>query len=224
MKDIAIIVPSRNRPHNVIDLSNHFFEYSTKSDLIFAFDDDDITNYQSINGVSFQRLPRMRIGGTLNALAFMYAKHYKYICFMGDDHRPKTHSWDERLIEPLQDKPGFSYGNDLLQGKNLPTAIVMSSSIINTLGYMVPPKLKHFYFDNFWMDMGNATNSLHYFDDVIIEHIHPLAQKSEVDDTYSDAWSVLEHDQNQYEIYKNTLFAEDLEKVKSLYEDINNRT
>jgi len=222
MKKLAVIVPSRNRPQNVVDLSNHILEYSDSSNLIFGFDDDDQTNYEPIPGTMFHRLPRTRIGGTINTLAIMYAKHYEYICFMGDDHRPKTKSWDTKLIEPLLNKPGFSYGNDLLQGKNLPTAIVMSSSIINALGYMVPPTLKHFYFDNFWMDLGNAINSLHYFDDVIIEHIHPLAQKSEVDNTYSEAWSVLGEDQEQYEIYKNTKFVDDINKVKLLYENANN--
>lgn len=222
MKELMIIVPSRGRPGNVAELISYVREYSEISDICFGFDEDDESEYTPVDGVNFHRLPRTRIGGTVNALARIYARQYKYLAFLGDDHRPKTHGWDSKLIEPIALKPGFSYGNDLLQGKNLPTAAVMSSSIINSLGFMVPPVLKHFYFDNFWMDMGNEIGSLHYFDDVIIEHHHPAANKSSVDETYSQAWSVLDEDREAYSLYLMGQFKQDAEKVKRLHEDINN--
>lgn len=222
MKELIIIVPSRGRPDNVSELIEHVKEYSEISDICFGFDYDDNSRYEPVAGVKFHRLPRTRIGRTTNSLATMYAQRYKYVAFMGDDHRPKTHGWDRILTEPLNIKPGFSYGNDLLQGKNLPTAAVMSSSIVNTLGFMVPRTLKHFYFDNFWMDMGNALDSLNYFDDVIIEHIHPVAKKSEVDTTYTEAWSVLDQDIEAYKIYLAEQFSQDIEKVKKLYENPDN--
>lgn len=224
MKELMIIVPSRYRSDNVAELSSYVKEYSEISDLCFGFDNDDDTEYEPIPKVKFHRLPRMRIGGTLNSLARMYAKQYKYIAFMGDDHRPKTHGWDSKLVEPLRLKDGFSYGNDLLQGQALPTAIAMSSSIINTLGYMVPTNLKHFYFDNFWMDLGNATESLNYFDDVIIEHIHPMANKSDVDATYTSAWSVLSEDEIEYKKYLKKEFKKDIKKVLKLHENTDNRS
>lgn len=222
MKELMIIVPSRGRPDNVSELIAHVKEYSEVSDICFGFDEDDDSEYEAVDGVTFHRLPRTRIGGTVNALARIYIKQYKYIAFLGDDHRPKTYGWDSKLIEPLKSKAGFSYGNDLLQGKNLPTAAVMSSSIVETLGFMVPPVLKHFYFDNFWMDMGNKIKSLHYFDDVIIEHVHPAANKSDVDETYTQAWSVLDEDREAYDLYLKGQFKQDVKKVKKLHENIDN--
>lgn len=222
MKELMIIVPSRGRPDNVSELIEHVKEYSEISDICFGFDNDDITKYQPEPEVNFHWLPRTRIGGTINSLAKIYAKQYKYVAFMGDDHRPKTYGWDSKLVEPLRSKDGFSYGNDLLQGANLPTAAVMSSSIINALGFIVPETLKHFYFDNFWMDMGNAIDSLYYFDDVIIEHMHPAANKASVDDTYNFAWSVLDQDREAYELYLKKQFKKDIKKVKKLHENIDN--
>lgn len=224
MKELMIIVPSRGRPENVADLIKHVQEYSEISDICFGFDYDDDTHYEPVPGVKFHRLPRTRIGRTTNSLATMYANQYKYLAFMGDDHRPKTYGWDTKLVEPLKDKPGLSYGNDLLQGSNLATAVVMSSSIVSTLGFMVPKTLKHFYFDNFWMDIGRELGSLNYFDDVIIEHLHPLAKKSEVDNTYNEAWSVLDQDIEAYKVYLEEQFAQDLEKVKKLHENTDNRS
>lgn len=222
MKEVMIIVPSRNRPENVSEVINHVKEYSEISDLCFGFDNDDVHDYEPVSKVKTHRLPRTRIGGTLNTLARMYAKQYKCIAFMGDDHRPKTQGWDRLLAEPLQRKDGFSYANDLLQGKNLPTAIVMSSSIINSLGYMVPTTLKHFYFDNFWMDLGNKTKSLNYFDDVVIEHLHPLAEKSSVDETYNSAWSLFDEDTLAYNSYMKKQFKKDVKKVLEIHENIDN--
>lgn len=134
---------------------------------------------------------------------------------MGDDHRPRSFGWDSRLAEPLKDSMGLSFGNDLLQGKKLATAVLMTSNIVKELGFFAPPILKHFYLDNFWMDLGNGLNNLNYFDDVIIEHMHPINQKSDVDSTYSHSWSVLDEDTKNYEIYKDTQFQSDLTKLKS---------
>lgn len=223
-KKMLVIVPSRGRPTNAGELTCSFFENSYVSDLCFGLDSDDTSEYVEIKNVMYSRTPRVRMGGTLNYLANKYCSSYEYICFMGDDHRPRTVGWDEKLIEPLEGTVGFSYGNDLLQGRNLPTAVVLSSNIIQTLGYIVPETLRHFHFDTFWKEMGIATETLHYFEDVVIEHMHPLAQKSEVDNTYSQAWTILDEDTRMYDVYKRLRFDSDVEKIRSLCENLNNRT
>jgi len=79
---------------------------------------------------------------------------------------------------------GLAYGNDLFQGKNLATAVMMSTNIIRSFGFMAPPKLVHLFMDNFWMLLGMDLDAIWYFDDVIIEHLHFLAGKSQVDAGY----------------------------------------
>ena len=141
---------------------------------------------------------------------------YKYLSFMGDDHRPRTKGWDVFLTDPLKNKIGVSYGNDLLQGKNIPTAVVLSSEIVRELGFMVPPVLRHFFFDNYWKDLGTGIDRLHYMDDVIIEHMHPLNNKSSGDETYGYAWSQLDHDTPVYDEYRVMQLKQDIEKIKSI--------
>jgi len=79
--------------------------------------------------------PRAMMNGTLNLIANKYADKYEYIAFMGDDHRPRTIGWDQKLVDSIADiNNGIAYGNDLFQGINLPTAVLLKSSIVKTLG------------------------------------------------------------------------------------------
>ncbi len=215
-KEMLIIVPTRNRKENARLLYDAHFKNSSISDLCFGIDDDDKTDYEVFSDVIYEVMPRVTMGNTLNAIANKYAKDYKYLCFMGDDHRPRTKSWDKILVQPLINNIGVSYGNDLLQGKNIPTAVVISSEIVKALGFMTPPELRHFYFDNFWKELGEGIESLHYFDEVIIEHMHPLNEKSSGDETYGYAWSQLDHDLPVYEKYRESKLKEDIDKVRGM--------
>jgi len=153
------------------------------------------------------------MNGTLNAAAVEYADQYRYIGFMGDDHRPRTFGWDERIVEELN-YSHVVYGNDLLQGESLPTAVFMRSEIVQKLGYMAPPELIHLYLDNFWLELGRAT-SMRYLGDVTIEHLHPYAGKAEWDASYLEVndQALYEHDRLAFENYMATRFQEDLEKL-----------
>jgi hypothetical protein len=216
MKDLLIIVPTRNRKENARLLYDAHFKNSYKSDLCFGIDDDDTTEYEIFDDVIYEVGPRISMGNTLNSIAKKYMNDYRYLSFMGDDHRPRTKEWDVFLTDPLKNKVGVSYGNDLLQGKNIPTAVVLSSEIVKELGFMVPPVLRHFFFDNYWKELGEGINRLHYMDDVIIEHMHPLNNKSSGDETYGYAWSQLDHDTPVYDEYRIMQLKQDIEKIKSI--------
>lgn len=108
---------------------------------------------------------------------------FTHVGFMGDDHRVRTHGWDALLMEAAGPW-GIAYGDDLLRGPELPTAVVMAADIVRTLGWMAPPVLGHLYVDDYWRDLGEAVADLHYVPDVVIEHMHPSAGKGEVDESY----------------------------------------
>jgi hypothetical protein len=136
---------------------------------------------------------------------------------MGDDHLPRTGGWDTKLAEAIGDQPGIAYGNDLLQGENLPTAVVMSSKIIRATGFMSPPALKHLFLDNYWLAMGHALENVNYLPDVIIEHLHYTNGKAAHDDRYAAVNTVEMHngDQAIFAEYLATEFANDVENVKA---------
>lgn len=214
MNDLLVIIPSRGRPETVAQVAADFFDnrWTNKVELMFATDDDQPA-YPDYPGVLFRRGPRLRMGGTLNAAAVENADKYKYIGFLGDDHRTRTPGWDEKVIAALEDH-NVVYGNDLIWGEGLPTAVFVRSEVIQKLGYMAPPTLIHLYLDNFWLELGRAT-SIKYLDDVIIEHLHPSVGKAEWTPEYTEVndQALYDHDREALEHYMATQFAADVEKL-----------
>ena len=218
------IVPTRGRNANAIRLFEAINATANFTEVVFAIDADDVKTYQGLmhetaglNNVKVVIADRMGMNGTLNHWALWFSPDYDYICFMGDDHLPRTGGWDTKLAEAIGTEPGIAYGNDLLQGENLPTAVVMSSKIIRATGFMSPPALKHLFLDNYWLAMGNALENVNYLPDVIIEHLHYTNGKAALDDRYVAVNTVEMHngDQAIFAEYLATEFANDVENVKA---------
>ena len=189
MKNLAVIVPSRGRPHNIIELLHSFEETQTESDLIVVIDDDDPTKdaYLELGIDKTIILPREGKGMAkpLNKASSMLKDEYRHFSFLGDDHRPRTKNWDVHFLNALDELgTGLVYGNDLLQGENLATAVAMTGDIVRALGGMVPQGMIHLYLDNFWMTLGKDLNALRYIPEVVLEHLHPIAGKAEWDEGY----------------------------------------
>jgi hypothetical protein len=188
---MLVIVPTRGRPESMVRQVEAFDRTLATCDVLYAVDDDDPTAMEYLRlsgplGVKFAVGPRLRMVGTLNFHALREAANYDVIGFMGDDHVPRTDFWDARILEPFTDgEPSVVYGNDLLQGSNLATAVFLSARLVAALGYMAPPCLVHLYADDAWMAIGRATR-LVYLPDVVIEHLHPVAGKAEWDDRYAE--------------------------------------
>mgnify|MGYP000488299399 CR=1 FL=1 len=213
-KDVLVIVPTRGRPDSSLEFHKEFLAKSMISDLMFAIDEDDADSYPRIDGVLYEVNPRMGMNGTLNYVATKYADKYKYIAFMGDDHRVRTFGWDLVMAERIGSL-GVAYGNDLIQGQALPTSVMMSSKIIKAIGYMAPPKQKHMYLDNFWLDLGTRLNAIHYLEDVIIEHLHFSVGKSDMDSSYQETndSAIYNADKVAYDEYLSTQMDIDIDKI-----------
>ena len=213
-KDVLVIVPTRGRPDASVEFHKEFLQKSMISDLMFAIDEDDADSYPRIDGVLYEVNPRMGMNGTLNYVATKYADKYKYIAFMGDDHRVRTFGWDLVMAERIGSL-GVAYGNDLIQGQALPTSVMMSSKIIKAIGYMAPPKQKHMYLDNFWLDLGTRLNAIHYLEDVIIEHLHFSVGKSDMDSSYQETndSAIYNADKVAYDEYLSTQMDIDIDKI-----------
>ena len=220
MRALTVLVPSRGRPHNIQQLLESWESTITgDTHLIVIVDDDDPTLEEYLKlPVEVRVGPRLRIGGTLNVVAPEVATTSRNIGFMGDDHRPRTKGWDEAFINELDKlKVGVVYGNDLAHGVNLATSVTMTSNIVSTLGYMCVPGSIHLFLDNFWMELGRGTN-ITYFDDVVIEHVHPHFQKALLDNTYVEANSpeVWGADEITFNNYVATQLQDDLQKLRTL--------
>ena len=214
MNDLLLIVPSRSRQERIISFKEFFDKNSVNTDLCFGLDDDQYLTYPKFDNVIYDINPNMKLGPKLNTISAKYCSDYKYIGFLGDDHLVKTKSWDQKLMNAISDiKYGIAYGNDLLQGQALPTALIMDSNIIKGLGYMCPPRQEHLYLDNFWLDLGNRLGTIRYCPDVIIEHMHHSTGKSRVDETYVSTADLNARDLAAYQLYLKNDFDNDIKRL-----------
>jgi glycosyltransferase involved in cell wall biosynthesis len=191
---MCVVVPSRGRPENADRLAKAFIDTNTEADLYFIVDNDDPRWVEYTNHDRYKVLPAdNKTGGcaaSLNTGAVYLLDvskfpFYDYFVFMGDDHLPRTEGWDKAFMEALAHNTGIVYGNDLLQGINLPTQFCMNRELVNELRGMTFPGCIHLFFDNFVKQLGIDLDYLKYLPDVIIEHLHPVAGKAEMDEGYA---------------------------------------
>jgi hypothetical protein len=170
-----------------------------ETDLVLGLDEDDpqLLNYSMVGldedsdeltgGPAVEiRADLHQVVAWINELAVPRAQDYRAIGTIGDDNVPKTIGWDVRIMEALQATP-FAFGNDLYPFRppgELCCHVFMRSEIVAALGYFGPPRFASMYVDNAWMAWGNAAG-ITYLDDVIMEHLHHTAGKSEYDQTYA---------------------------------------
>lgn len=140
--------------------------------------------------------------------------------FMGDDHRPRTRGWDTRYLETLRGLgTGFVYGDDLYQHEAIATQCAFTRDIPLALGYMCPPEFDHLCVDVVWNDWGKTLDRIVYLPDVVVEHMHYLAGKSNMDKGYAlvNSGQMAAHDSAAYRSYHDSgRFQEDIDKLMML--------
>lgn len=224
--DLVVIVPSRGRPDAAVELAQAFRDTGASARLVFAVDDDDETRAQYARAlrvypdttIHYGRAPSNMVRA-LNGVADLYRNEAFAIGFMGDDHRPRTDGWDRLYVDALRALgTGIVYGDDLLQGRNIPTQCAMTADIVRVLGHMAPPTLTHLYVDNYWRDLGEAVGCLLYLPDVVVEHMHPVVGKADWDDGHRrvNAPDMYRRDAEAYRLYADEYLAADVAKVVAL--------
>jgi hypothetical protein len=185
------------------------------TDLIVAVDDDDPTDYRSLDLTTLVTGPRLSLVGWLNVLANDAVKReYDAIGHFGDDNLPRTIGWDVRIEESLE-RNLFCFGNDLDPGRvpgSLSIHVFMRSEVIQKLGYMGPPAIQHMYVDPVWFAWGAAT-SIEYLGDVVLEHLHYTLGKSPADESYRRTTALIPEDLYAYRGYMAGGLNADIEKL-----------
>lgn len=227
---MIVVVPSRGRPQNIAELIESFYatcKANTKLWVCVDDDDPELNEYSRVvhggpGGYTYLWVDKpSRIGPILNRVVPKAAEQDDVVAFMGDDHRPRTVAWDQLYINTLRDMgTGVVYGNDLIQGAVIPTQVAMTSDIVKATGKFVPEGMLHLWLDNVWKTIGEATK-LRYLPDVIVEHMHPIAGKSEWDEGYArnNADEVFEADRLRYEDWKVNELPLWLEQIRSYPND-----
>jgi hypothetical protein len=233
---IAFIVPTRGRPGNVAGLSVAFDQTSFGyADLHFVVDGDhpeehDYTRASGRHSVHYQ--PWRGLSGTLNTASVHFAKAYRYVGFMGDDHRPRTHGFDASLYGALRrmGDHAVAYGPDgqadyshIMTGpvteeaSHVPmTWWVMDSQTIRLLGQHVPYVLSHTCVDDYVWQLGYQSETLTYVSGALVEHLHPVWGKAKTDESYelSSEHNNRLADHRKWAEYQKTQLPRDVRLIK----------
>lgn len=190
---LTMLIPSRLRPNAAWEAAGEALRLAGGDTTIqvCADGEEDPRYYEnppSERLVASGSHERRGLIGTLNLWGERAARvdpQVTHVGFMGDDHRTRTPGWDVKLMEAAGD--GLAYGDDLLRGEELPTAVVMHADILRALGRMAPPELYHMYCDDYWLAIGRAGLGIRYVPEVVIEHLHPAAGKAVHDASYDES-------------------------------------
>jgi hypothetical protein len=226
VRDLLLVVPSRERPHNIARLLDAMTSTcQAQTDLVVGLDWDDpsrgaypgipelpahgetpyivpgpdpLTEYELRDGLR-------QVVGWMNVLAMPRLDGYRAIGHIGDDNVPRTPGWDVQVMEALERQP-FAYANDLYgrPGPPDPSAlcchIFMRSVVGKALGFIGTPHTRHMYVDAAWMQWGLATG-IEYLEQVIVEHMHYTAGKAPPDASYLASTSLMPADAASYNAY-----------------------
>jgi hypothetical protein len=183
---ILVLVPSRGRPERAALMERELSRTQDRPDtgLLFLVDPDDPTLPDYRRNVRHLVLPgRLGYTASLNLVAAQVWDERTVLGAFGDDVIFRSPGWDTIVLATLE-TPGLAYGDDLIHGKNHPSAVFMSSVIAKALGWLALPATSHQWADDGWKRLGQETGLLRFMPDVIVEHMHPAVNKAEWDDTY----------------------------------------
>lgn len=193
---LAILVPSRGRPHNLNRLVKAITATVTGDCIVYAYvdaDDPRLAEYRSVcadSGVRLNVGPRIFYAPAVNALAKIAVDDgATHLAMFGDDVVPETPGWDRMLIDALGDRLGIVYGSDGLEhlhGPDLPTHYVTQAEVFRRLGWLTLPTLRHLFSDDVARELGRGLGNFVYVPGAKITHNHPWAGLAEDDQTYRE--------------------------------------
>jgi hypothetical protein len=232
--DLAVLVPSRGRPEGLKRLVEavrntrrgtvHVIAGVDQDDprcgeylKLFATCRDDTREPDEDVTIITSDQRRTLVDWT-NRLAGMYKGQYRYFASLGDDMVPRTTGWDVKLTSAIEEDfggTGIVYPWDAIRD-DIPEAYVLSSDIVQALGWMMMPSLKHFWNDNVWADIGHRAQCIRQLRGVIVDHLNVGVGKAPVDQTALDNGTKIADDQVAYLEWRKVQMHRDVEIVRKL--------
>lgn len=217
---IAALVPTC-RPHLVEKLFECADATETSEVTWFlGIDDDDDQWYPQRSGVQYVRSPKAQLAVKTNELAALTWDEYPILAQIDDDQWPRTKHWDLAVLEAMDHLgAGLVYPNDGWMGEQTPVVPCWSATFAKRLGWFYHPDLIHLFCDNIVQELARAIDRVRYLPNVLIEHMHPIVQKTEWDDSYreSNSGEMWAHDEAVFKGYiASTEFRADVDRLREL--------
>lgn len=196
MKKISVILPTRGRG---AILKRHLESMAKTAsnikdvELVLYMDEDDAESHgithPGIDTVKVIKPPGRPLGGILRD--GYDACSGQYVLLMNDDAVYRTKGWDRALakaFERFPDDVALVYGNDLDQGKKVPTFPALSRKACEIMRGVCPAQYLNLHIESHMMDIFRRLKALGhdrivYLKDVVFEHLHHTLGKSAEDKT-----------------------------------------
>jgi hypothetical protein len=213
---VLALCPSRGRPAAAQAILESFEATRTRDDtrLVFIVDRDDPSRGDYPGEVMVVPPTGFMNGAVREAIELGVLRDATVIGWVGDDNRFRTPGWDVRIAEGLG-TIGIGYPSDGWRKDDLPTNWWITRPIVDALG-MFEPTLRHYFTDNYWRALGRATGCYVHFEDVLIEHLHPLAGKAENDAIYDRSKQNAFRDKVAYQRWEKTRKHHDIGVIRKL--------
>lgn len=185
---ISLVVPSRRRPdrykemvESALDTANGHLQFITRLD-------EDDESYKSYPHYGPQIIARR---GVLSDAWNDGARlaDGDYIMMAADDLIFRTGGWDtlvEKAFQTLPDGIGLVHVNDGFQNERIATHPIITRQWYQTVTYLCPPYFTADYNDVWLHEVADAIGRRLYLPDVLVEHMHPDAGKSDFDIVYQE--------------------------------------
>ena len=217
MELIQLAVPTRGRPDafNRMVKSALTTAVDPESILIVArVDTDDPSPYENEHA-EIRRGPRRSLG-----TAFDQASEGpgEIVMMCADDIRFRTEGWDKQVREAFEvwdDRIGLVYGRDGIHDQALATHGFVSRTWIDTVGCFVPSQLVGDFPDMWLTELASKAKRIQYLPEVYTEHLHPIAQKASMDDTYRDRPGPVQARARYMQLHSSGRFNEALERLET---------
>lgn len=194
---ISILCPTRGRPDFMENLVQSAIDTSewNNFEVVFYIDEDDQASIDKIDKLKFICNITTVIGPRINlsqAWNKAFEKASGDIFFhAGDDLIFRTKYWDEMVTFQYRyhkDKILFVGGQDGLHPphKKFLTHGFLHRKWVETVGYFVPPYFSSDYNDTWLNEVADMIGRKIYMDDLLIEHMHPIAGKHFWDRTHQE--------------------------------------
>jgi hypothetical protein len=195
---ISIILPTRGRPKLALSFMNSLVDMADHPDhieIVAIVDEDDQTG----DLIDFERCHFLKVTtsrqsmGTYNQLGVSHSKG-SIISLGNDDVIVKTKGWDttyRKIHDQYHDHIYLAYPNDKNKGSSLCTFPFFSRALIVNAPGVLNSSYKGAFIDYHLMDIfmrlrWYSIDRMIYLEDVVFEHNHFRAGKSEFDQTYAD--------------------------------------
>lgn len=186
---LCVICPTRNRYDRLTDMIKSYSETvddKINTTLVIAVDSDDKTDYKKLafeNNIVLISSNQPNITTYINKIYNAYKGLDNFFYVINDDFLFRTYGWNALMVDKCRENY-ICYPNDGNNSKSFPTSFMISSKILDIVGWLQMPKLTHLCGDSVWNYIINKCNIGYYCKDVLIEHMHYLYRKSEIDDIY----------------------------------------